>query len=51
MFALKQDQRGAPAVVEAVRQRCSHIAATKDQVFDLICADLKLNARGCNACR
>jgi cell wall assembly regulator SMI1 len=29
VIALKRDQRGAPAVAEAVRQRCSHIAATK----------------------
>jgi len=39
-------------VVEAVRQRCSHIAATKaDQVYGVIYAALKMNARGCNACR
>ena len=36
MFALKRDQRGAPAVAEAVRQRCSHIAAT-----DQVCVALK----------
>ena len=43
MFALKREQRGAPAVVEAVRQRCSHIAATKAyQVFDVICSQGRL---------
>ena len=32
-----ENQRGQPAVAEAVRHRCSHIAATKaDQVFDVI---------------
>ncbi len=43
MLALKRDHRGTPAVVEAVRQRCSHFAATKaDQVFDVICAVLQV---------
>jgi len=43
MFALKSEQRGAPAVLEAVRQRCSHIAATKaDQVFNVICSQGRL---------
>ena len=41
MLALKLDERGAPVAAEAVRQRCSHIAAAKargDQVFgDQIC--------------
>ena len=42
-YALKRDQQGAPAVVEAVRQRCSHIDATKaDQLFEVICAVLKV---------
>ncbi|KAA6418226.1 MAG: hypothetical protein FRX49_11735 [Trebouxia sp. A1-2] len=35
MFALKRDQRGAPAVAEAVRQRCSHIAATEADQLSL----------------
>ena len=43
MFALKPEQRGAPAVVEAVRHRCSHIAATKaERVFDVICSQARL---------
>ena len=43
MFALKREQRRAPAVLEAVRQRCSHIAATKaDQVFNVICSQGRL---------
>ena len=43
MFALKRDQRKAPAVAEAVRQRCSHIAATKaDQAYGVICAVFKV---------
>jgi len=43
MFALKRDHRGTPAVVEAVRQSCSHFAATKaDQDFDVICAVLQV---------
>ena len=43
MFALKRDQRGAPAVAEAVRQRCSHVAATKaDLAYGVIGAVLKV---------
>ena len=47
MFALKRDHRGTPAVVEAVRQSCSHFAATKaDQDFDgdLCCSAGKTHA-------
>ena len=43
VFALNRDQRKAPAVAEAVRQRCSHIAATKaDQAYGVMCAVSKV---------